>query len=200
MQEPTAGVRAWLQDHWGRLVGGLALTAVAAVAGVISYGHIEALTLAEHQPIQYARLYPIGVDGMIVVGSVVLLQATRKQPWLGWLGVVPGVAASLFANWESGIRYGWLSATWATVPAASFALATFLLERWLTNQAGHLRATAGQCPHGVPSTMSEAVVSAFLHGRDCLGDEPSQRHLSASFDLSRQRVAELVGTLNGSTP
>ena len=48
---------------------------------------------------------PFGVDGLIVVGSVVLLQAAPGQTWLGWLGIVPGVAASLFANVESGL--GW---------------------------------------------------------------------------------------------
>jgi hypothetical protein len=48
---------------------------------------------------------------------------------------VPGVAASLFANVESGLRWGPLAAGWAGVPAASFALATFLLERWLKAQA-----------------------------------------------------------------
>jgi hypothetical protein len=41
---------------------------------------------------------------------------------------------SLFANIESGIRYGWLSAVWAGIPALSFFLATFIFERWLKGQ------------------------------------------------------------------
>ena len=36
---------------------------------------------------------------------------------LGWLGIGPGVAISVFANVESGIRYGWLAALWVGVPA-----------------------------------------------------------------------------------
>lgn len=121
----------WIMAWWSRLTAGLALMVVASVTGVISYTHVYDLTVSLHQPAMVARLMPFGVDGLIVVGSVVLLQAASGQTWLGWLGIVPGVAASLFANVESGLRWGPLAAGWAGVPAASFALATFLLERWL---------------------------------------------------------------------
>jgi hypothetical protein len=114
-----------------RVISGLAILAVAVVAGLISYIHIYELSLALHQPRLVARLMPFGVDGLITVGSVVLLQGGL----LGWLGIGPGVAISLFANVESGIRYGWLAAVWAGIPAVSFALASFILERWLKGQA-----------------------------------------------------------------
>lgn len=207
----------WLRDYGPRVLGGVALAAVAVVAGRISYMHIEAFTLAEHQPRTVAMLAPFAVDGLIIVGSVVLLQAITGQEWLGWLGVGPGVAASVFANVESGIHYGLLSAIWAGVPAAFFALACFIFERWLSSQVASgggrggngtetLRDTkdfedaSGQCPHGVAGTVAEAVVNAFLHGRDCTGEAPSQRQLAASFGQSRDKVAALVGSLNGSGP
>jgi hypothetical protein len=129
----TNSMRAW----GSRLTAGLALGVVASVTGVISYTHVYDLTVSLHQSMMVARLMPFGVDGLIVVGSVVLLQSAPGQAWLGWLGIVPGVAASLFANVKSGLRWGPLTAGWAGVPAASFALATFLLERWLKAQAGH---------------------------------------------------------------
>ena len=46
-------------------------------------------------------------------------------------------------------------------------------------------------------TADDAVVSAYLHGRDCDADTPSQRQLVAQFGISRARVAALVGPLNG---
>ena len=108
---PADGFLSWLGAWWSRLTAGLALLAVAAVTGVISYTHIYRLTLALHQPVMVAQLMPFGVDGLIIVGSVVLLQAAPGQAWwLGWVGVVPGVAASVFANVESGLRYGPLAA------------------------------------------------------------------------------------------
>lgn len=202
----------WIRAWWSRLTAGLALVVVASVTGVISYTHVYDLTVSLHQPVMVARLMPFGVDGLIVVGSVVLLQAAPGQAWLGWLGVVPGVAASLFANVESGLRWGPLPAGWAGMPAASFALATFLLERWLKAQASHGgrggtegthghgdRAGEGssenQCPHGVAASAEEAVVRAFLHSRDCAEAPLSQRHLATAFGLSRPKVAELVGPL-----
>jgi len=206
-------VTAWLRAHWARLVSGLALAAVAAVAGVVSYQHIESLTLALHQTLTVGRLMPFGVDGLIVVGSVMLLTAEDGTEWLGWLGVGPGVAASLFANVESGIRYGWLAATWAGVPAGSFFLACFLFERWLKAQVGRggksgqaeedstvpvlAEVDANPCSHIAAFTVEEAAVQAFMHARDCLGIYLSQRKLSDQFGLSRPRVAELVKQLDG---
>jgi len=46
-------------------------------------------------------------------------------------------------------------------------------------------------------TADDAVVSAYLHGRDCDGDAPSLRQLAAQFGASRARVAALIGSLNG---
>lgn len=212
-----SGFTGWLGTWWTRLIAGLALGAVAIATGVISYRHIYALSIALYQPPIVARLQPVGIDGLIVVGSVVLLQATPNHPHLGWFGVVPGVAASLFANVESGIAHGWLAASWAGVPAAGFALASFLLERWLKDQVSRggtggskehvdeaetdtVRDPASQCPHGVARTVEEAVTLAFLHARDCLGEKPSQRQLATAFGQSRPRVAEMVGALTGNAP
>lgn len=64
------------------------------------------------------------------------------------------MAISLFANVESGIRFGVLAATWAGIPAVSFSLATFMLERWLKAQAGAKPASEAK-----PAT---AVVSATV--------------------------------------
>jgi hypothetical protein len=198
----------WLRASWSRLVAGLAFATVATVTGVISYMHIEALTLALHQPLVVARLMPFGIDGLIVVGSVALLQAAPDQEHLGWLCVAPGAAASLFANVESGLRHGPLAAGWAGMASAGFFLATFTLERWAKAQAAtpagvaapNMLANDGEddgdkpspCPHSLAMTAEEGLVQAFLHVRDCLWQEPSQRKLSTAFGISRPRVAELV--------
>ena len=148
--------------------------------------------------------------------------------WLGWLAVVPGVAATLFANIESGIGYGPLAATVAAWPAVAFSVASFVLERWLKRQVGQ-GGQGGQevavisvpgpdfikpspdrleppwpevrpCGHEGGQTPEERVVNAYLHGRDCLGEAPSQRYLAATFGVTRPRVAQLVGPLNGQHP
>jgi hypothetical protein len=180
---------------------------------VVSYSHIVALGLRTHQGSADSHLLPIPIDGLIVAGSVILAAGSP----IGWLGVALGVGGTLFANLQFGIAYGTLSAAVSTWPAVAFTVATFMLERWLKSQRGRGGhggqinpdtqdadeddiSAAGQCPHGVATSMSEAVVFAFLHGRDCLNDEPSQRNLAARFGLHRTKVAELVSSLNGNHP
>lgn len=125
---------------------GLSLFTVAATTGFISYTHICALTLTQHQSWKTAHLMSLPVDGQIVIGSVYFMEHEgRKRLW-GLLGIVPGVLESLYANWESSAYYGWHAAGWATVPAQAFACSTFLFERWLksrrTRPAGQAEETA----------------------------------------------------------
>jgi hypothetical protein len=208
IRSDMAGARQQFGTWGPAAAAGLALATVASVTGFISYTHICALTLDLHQSWKTAHLMPLAVDGQIVVGSVVLLTGRGRAAWWGWLGVVPGLAESLFANWESGIVHGHLAAIWATVPAQAFAVASFMFERWLKAQVGHTGQTgqsdqdptgekhieshANTCPHRVVWTVNDAVIQAFLHARDCMGDAPSQRQLAKQFEISRSRVAELV--------
>lgn len=113
-----------LRRNWWRLV----FAGVGAVAGIISYSHIFALVLAVHQSRLNAHLMPFAVDGLIVLGS----GAAKTGQWkLGWLGMGPGLAASLFANVESSIRYGYLAATVAGWASVAFFLSAVILERWV---------------------------------------------------------------------
>lgn len=178
----------WLRRYWSKVVSGLALAAVAAVTGRISYTHIYDLTLSLHQPVMVARLMPFGVDGLIVVGSVVLLQPPPGQRWLGWVGVGPGAAISLFANVESGIAYGWLAAGWAGIPAVAFTLATFMLERWLSAQAGNSRPPAVFA--GVPSDLVAAAETS-LRATVAAGNPLSVNQLTERFSLSRGAATKL---------
>lgn len=123
------------------LTAGVALLTVTIVTGFVSYTHICALTLVLHQSWKTAHLMPFAVDGQIVVGSVVFLVARGRTAWWGWLGIVPGLAESLFANWESGIAHGFLAAAWATVAAQAFAGSSFMFERWLKSQVTSPTAT-----------------------------------------------------------
>jgi len=192
-------LRRWLRAYWPKLVSGLAITTVAAVTGRISYTHIYELTLALHQPVMVARLMPFGVDGLIVVGSVILLDATPVDWWLGWLGIGPGAAVSLFANVMSGIRYGWLAAAWAGVPAAAFTLATFMLERWLKAQASRPDA-----PLARVAADAQSAALAALRATTAAGNPLSGRQLETRFGLSRAdvtRVRELAAAeSNGHAP
>ena len=183
---------------WNRtaILAALPVAAVAVIAGVVSYSHIEALGLMTGQSLADARLLPLAVDGLIVAGSVILLAGS----WLGWIGVALGVAGTLYANVMSGLPRGPLAATVAAWPALAFTVASFMLERWLAAQADHGGQDAAACGHDLTGPAEEVVVNAYLHGRDCLGQPPSQRSLAATYGLHRTKVAALVGHLNGHAP
>lgn len=139
--------------RWPVFLAAVPVAAVAVVAGVVSYSHIEALGLATGQTLTDARLLPLAVDGLIVAGSVILLAGS----WLGWIGVVLGVSGTVYANVMSGLPRGPLAATVAAWPALAFTVASFMLERWLAQQVTAV-------PEGVPG-VSEPPAALNGHAR-----------------------------------
>jgi hypothetical protein len=109
--------------NWWRLV----FATVGAVAAVVSYGHIVNLFLSWHAPLYDARLMPIAIDGLIIIGAGA---AKGGQKRLGWSAIGPGLAASLYANVMNGLPYGRgaaMGSGWATI---ALFLATNVMERW----------------------------------------------------------------------
>jgi hypothetical protein len=131
--ESLAGVINDLRGRVGSLTVGTAMAVVSFCSGFISYTHISALTLHVGQSWKTAHLMPFCVDGQIVIGSAYFMYGKNwKSKSAGLIfGVIPGIAESLIANWESGIVHGLFAAGWATVPAQAFACSTILFERWL---------------------------------------------------------------------
>ncbi len=114
------------------LVIGWSLAAVTFATGFISFTHISALVLIEHQNWKTAHLMPVVVDGQIAIGSgYFMANAGKRRRWFGLLGFLPGLGESLVANWVSGYPHGIFAAAVATVPAQAFAVSSYLFERWL---------------------------------------------------------------------
>jgi hypothetical protein len=127
-----------LRARFSSLTVGSALATVVFSSGFISYTHISALTLAEHGSWKTAHLQPLCIDGQIVIGSAYFMDGRNRWQKAGGLlfGVLPGIAESLYANWQSGVGHGDSAALWATVPAQAFACSAFLFERWLQARRG----------------------------------------------------------------
>jgi hypothetical protein len=74
---------------------------LAAVAGVVSYGHMHALALRYGEQPWTAALLPLSVDGMIIAASLALLSDSRRGRRGGvlpWALLVIASGASLAAN------------------------------------------------------------------------------------------------------
>lgn len=179
---------------WTRsvLAAAVPVAAVAVIAGVVSYSHIEALGLATGQTVTDARLLPLAVDGLIVAGSVILLAGS----WLGWIGVVLGVSGTVYANVMSGLPRGPLAATVAAWPALAFTVASFMLERWLAGQV-----TGVPDPVPAPGTAPAALnghghQAAELFAADlAAGTVPGIRRIRSGLHVGQPKAEQVQAYL-----
>lgn len=150
-----AGVIREARSRADSLTVGSAMAVVAFCSGFISFTHISALTLQLGGSWKVAHFMPFCVDGQIVIGSSYFMYGENWKSKTGGLvlGVIPGIAESLVANWESGIAHGLFAAGWDTVPAQSFACSMILFERWL-----HRRREITPAQQVVPAAQPEAAL------------------------------------------
>ena len=99
---------------------------VAAIAAIVSYSHIYDLGRAHGGSGVAARLLPLSVDMLILVGELMLLHEADtkgRRFMLGWMLVWSGILATLAANVTYGAAYGIAGAVIWGWPAYSFILA-----------------------------------------------------------------------------
>ncbi len=99
---------------------------VAAIAAIVSYSHIYDLGRAHGGTGVPARLLPLSVDMLILVGELMLLHEadTKGRRFiLGWALVWSGILATLAANVAFGAQFGAVGAVIWGWPAYSFILA-----------------------------------------------------------------------------
>jgi hypothetical protein len=80
---------------------GVLVVVLAGVAGAISYSHMAELARAHGEVGWRAHAFPVSVDGIEVVASLVLLahrRAGTRAGWLPWAALAAGTAASVAAN------------------------------------------------------------------------------------------------------
>jgi hypothetical protein len=191
-----------------RFLAGLSLAALAAITGIVSYLHALTVVYITGSAGLVAYLIPFVADLMIVTASLAILDAIRHhapKPPLAMVSLVAGIGSTLAMNIVAGLHISAGGALVAALPPVAFVLSLETLMGIVRlaragDGANHLTATDGQCPHQVAMSAEDAVVTAYLHARDCLGEPVSQRQLSATFGVPRPKVATLVGTLNGTRP
>lgn len=156
-----------------------AVTAVAAVAGWVSYEHALAVVRAHGEAGAVAQVYPITVDGLIYSASMVLLDAARRgarAPGLArWL-LGLGIAATLAANVTAGLHFGPVGAIVAAWPAValvgSYELLMLIIRSGSKNlggnsvippesaQAAPISAPVPDVP-AVPETVSRSAAAEY---------------------------------------
>lgn len=122
-----AGERA---DRWVSRVATATVAGLAGIAGAISYSHMRQLAAAHGDTGWHAHAFPLSVDGVEIVASLVLLadrRAGRTSGWLPWAALTSGTAASLAANIATA-GHGTISRIIAGWPAVALLIAVKLLS------------------------------------------------------------------------
>jgi uncharacterized protein DUF2637 len=113
-------------DQMRRTAMWILASGVAAIAAIVSYSHIYDLGRAHGGTGVAARLLPLSVDMLILVGELMLLHEadTKGRRFvLGWVLVWSGILATLAANVTYGAQFGLEGAVIWGWPAYSFILA-----------------------------------------------------------------------------
>ena len=112
-----------MDEKWIRRLAAVVVLAVAAVAAVISFGHIFDLAHAHGQDVLASALLPLSVDGEVLASSLALLHAARQRrdtPLLARFMLALGVGATIAANVAFGAPYGPLGAIISSWPGIAF--------------------------------------------------------------------------------
>ena len=181
---------------------------VAAIAAIVSYSHIYDLGRAHGGSGVAARLLPLSVDMLILVGELMLLHegdAKGNRFPLAWVLVWSGIAATMAANVTFGAQWGAVGAVIWGWPAYSFILVAAGMVAMVR------RARAG-APGDGPSvtalapifTDAETAAAVALRRSIEGGNKLSDNQLLTRFHLTRSgltKVRQLVTAgMNGHAP
>ena len=158
-----------------RAAAGVTVAALASIAGAISYSHMEGLAAAHGEHGWRGHAFPLSVDGIEVVASLVLLadrRAGRRSGWLPWAALIAGTGASFAANIAVG-GSDWIGRAVSGWPAFALLTAVKLLFGLLDHPAATdpapLGATAAPDRPAVAGTVPGTAHGAPVPDRDGTG-------------------------------
>lgn len=107
-------------------VTGASLLAVFGVGMAISYSHMHDWAIANHEPPWRAELFPLSVDGSMIVASMIVYadtRADRPRDWMAYGMVGLGAGWSVMAN----MAHSWIDPVAAKMIAGWPAFALFTI-------------------------------------------------------------------------
>lgn len=179
------------------------VTALAIIAAAISYDHMRHLAETHGETGWRAHTFPLSVDGLEIIATLVLIvhhRAHRVAGWLPWLTLTVGAAASVIANIAEAppnliarIIAGW--------PALALTAAIKLLATMLdqpTPTAESPKQHREQQPRARLPTTATAVRAWQQVWNDHLTTSATATELAARHHISdRQARAILAAGRNG---
>jgi hypothetical protein len=190
------------------------VAAVAVIAAVVSYSHMQELA-AYHGESWRSYLIPLSVDGLVLAASMTLIGRPRRLV-LAWCALAAGVTASLLANMADA-RPEVIAVLIAGWPAAAFAVAFKLLLQQLSADVPEVASTElplelsdlpspsqasqpAQTPSPITTPLSEvkqsptspAALSLALSAAPPASERPSQEQPAAARRVTVADVAPIA--------
>jgi hypothetical protein len=171
----------------GATVG--AVACVGLVAAVLSYRHQFELAAGHGESALTARLVPFSIDGLLLAGTLAVLDAARRArgpAWAARITVALGVAMTLWANVVHGLAYGPAGVVISGWPPVALIAAVEVLARMVRP------APAGQ-PDAILAAVAadaETAARAALAASVAASNPLSQRQLMERFGSRGRRSAQ----------
>jgi uncharacterized protein DUF2637 len=208
-------------DRAIRVAAGAAVVALAMIAAAVSYSHMRLLAERHGETGWRAHAFPLSVDGIEIVASLVLLanrRVARRSAWLVWAALSAGTAASMAANIAVGATdpIGRVVAGW---PAFALLVAIKLLSGLIdhpSEQSGAVpRRSATEADSGpttdgpgtrpVPANIAELLPAARAvqrvvaeEGRSLTRGLLAERLRQQGITISNARLSTLLRQVSGS--
>ncbi|MEV0476198.1 DUF2637 domain-containing protein [Streptomyces prunicolor] len=201
-REGVTGSRGFDLDSWVRPLCALVVAGVAAYA---SYVHQREFALQGGADTVSASLWPLSVDGLLLLATVGLLKPsgthTRRARGAVWSAFLLGIAVSLAANVAAAPALEWKPVLVAGWPPVALLLSVELLVRRPDDVQGERGAregqTMGEGPHDDddPLLVQALLLDARhreLHQRPASADT-LRKELRVGAGRSRQLAALVRG-------
>jgi Protein of unknown function (DUF2637) len=192
-----------MSDRIIRITTAVAVVAVAAVAGIVSYQHAYELVREHGESGATAQLLPFIVDGLIWAASMVILDASRRRhrvpPLAAW-SLAAAIIATIGANLAQGLGHGPIGALVSAWPALALVGSSELLMMLIRTEPGTSERQAGASAahqaapgpeQGAPPppdhkpTVEQTVQAWHDDGR-------SQRAIARELSIDRRKVRQII--------
>ncbi|GLL06908.1 DUF2637 domain-containing protein [Dactylosporangium matsuzakiense] len=174
-------------DNAIRAAVGVTVVGLAGIAGAISYSHMTELAYVHSETGWRAHMFPLSVDGIEIVASLVLLadkRAGRHSGRLPWAALIAGTGASFAANIAVG-GSDWIGRAVSGWPAFALLIAIKLLFGLLDHPTGHGVVEAPAAPVLTPAAdrPDRPGTAPALPGTVPIQPEGSPTHADATASV-----------------
>ncbi len=180
------------------------VTALAAGSFALSYDALHQLAVANQVPKPLAWIWPLIVDGFIIVASLAILHAVQRQRTARypWALLVAFSALSVAFNVLHAPPTA-IARLVAAVPPLTLVLSFELLMRQLryqTAETARTPAMVGSDTGDAPSTVTRLQTTDMPSGGQSLSQrarEIHQQHRRAGLRLTGRTLGQLLGVSDG---